>query len=158
MSSSRCAEINIVSVDADILFDNVMTADVHRVGSLRELGELLEHRPASGEDKVLNLIGHSTKGSRFLRIGSEPINMLTRPTAHFFEGLAAVVERLRVTRVRLLGCETATTEAGRKTLRALSRVLGVPTYGSMRSIMRSHYDEHGFNPAFEHLLIESSDL
>jgi len=59
--------------------------------------------------------------------------------------------------LRLLGCETAVSPGGQRTLRLLARTLRVPVLGSTRPLLKSHYDERGFNPAFAHVLVEASD-
>jgi hypothetical protein len=40
-------------------------------------------------------------------------------------------------------------------LRLLARTLRVPVFGSNKPLMKSHYDEFGFNPAFAHVLVEA---
>lgn len=102
----------------------------------------------------LDLIGHSTRGHRLLRLGRTPIDMLDRGVARFFAGLAAegVLDRHNVVAVRLLGCQTAVTDPGRRTLRMLSRVLGVATYGTLVPLLKSHSDAAGLSPRFGHVL------
>jgi hypothetical protein len=40
----------------------------------------------------------------------------------------------------------------------LARTLRLPVFGAIRPLMKSHYDEHGFNPAFAHVLVEASEV
>ena len=60
--------------------------------------------------------------------------------------------------VRLLGCETAVTEAGQRTLRMLAQTLRLPVYGTRVPLLKSHSDAAGFNPVFSHLLAEAAQL
>jgi hypothetical protein len=63
---------------------------------------------------------------------------------------------LGITAVRLLGCETAVTEAGQRTLRLLSATLRLPVYGTSKPLLKSHSDAAGFHPAFSHLLLAAT--
>jgi hypothetical protein len=134
---------------------------VHRAGSLGELRDVLERRL---EDVVapttLDLIGHSTRDHHLLRLGQTPIDMLDRSVARFFRALADahLLERLEIGAVRLLGCETAVTESGQRTLRMLARTLRLPAYGTLKPLLKSHSTSDGFNPAFVHILVEASSL
>jgi hypothetical protein len=133
-----------------------------RVGSLDELRATLEGlskaepRPASN----LDLIGHSTRTGHLLRIGKTAIDMLDPTVDRFFRALAAdrLLPRLDVTALRLLGCETAVEPTGQRTMRALARTLGVQVLGATKLLLKSHYNEAGFDPAFVHVLIETSQL
>jgi hypothetical protein len=49
--------------------------------------------------------------------------------------------------VRLLGCETAVTGAGQRTVRVLSRALRMPAYGTLVPLHGSHWQADGFKPA-----------
>jgi hypothetical protein len=60
--------------------------------------------------------------------------------------------------VRLLGCETAVSPGGQRTLRLLAQTLRVPVFGATRPLMKSHYDERGFNPAFARVVVEAAEL
>jgi hypothetical protein len=60
--------------------------------------------------------------------------------------------------VRLLGCQTAVTDAGQRTIRLLSRALRLPVYGTLVTLHASHWQADGFNPAFSHVLVEASQL
>jgi hypothetical protein len=58
----------------------------------------------------------------------------------------------------LLGCETAVTDAGQRTLRMLSQTLRLAVFGTCKPLLKSHSDSAGFNPAFAHILVEASAL
>jgi hypothetical protein len=60
--------------------------------------------------------------------------------------------------VRLLGCETAVTDAGQRTLRMLSQTLRLPVFGTTKPLLKSHSNSAGFDPAFAHILIEATAL
>jgi hypothetical protein len=132
---------------------------LHRAGSLAELRDVLERRlddvvsPAT-----LDLIGHSTRDHHLLRLGSTPIDMLDYTVARFFRAVAdtCLLSRLQIDAVRLLGCETAVTESGQRTLRMLSQTLGLPVYGTLKPIYKSHSNADGFNPVFANILVEAS--
>jgi hypothetical protein len=64
--------------------------------------------------------------------------------------------RLQVTAVRLLGYETAVTDAGQRTLRMLSQTLRLPLFGTRKPLLKSHSNSAGFDPAFAHLRTEAS--
>jgi len=130
-----------------------------RAAGLAELREVLERcLDLPARPGPLDLIGHSTRGHRLLRLGQTPIDMLDPQVAGFFRALAqaGLLPRLQVTAVRLLGCETAVTDAGQRTLRMLSQTLRLPVFGTRKPLLKSHSDSTGFNPAFAHLLTEAS--
>src|SRR5205807_4820962 len=118
-------------------------------GSLDELWAVLEGYLDGVEGPAtLDLLGHSTRGHRLLRLGETPINMLDVRVARFFEelGAAGLLPRLRITAVRLLGCETAVTDAGQRTLRMLAHILRLPVFGTLTPLLKSHSNAHGFDP------------
>ncbi|GIJ43351.1 hypothetical protein Val02_02370 [Virgisporangium aliadipatigenens] len=137
---------------------------LHRAAGLGDLRAVLELRAAArdggGPAVTLDLLGHSTRGHHLLRLGTTAIDMLHPPVARFFRELAAedVMGRAGIVRVRLLGCETAVTEAGRRTLRMLAYTLRVPVYGTLVPLMKSHSGPDGFDPVFGHVLVEAAYL
>jgi hypothetical protein len=156
--------LNIASPDcAEAFFAGpaARCVDLHHAGSLGELRDILERRldhivaPAT-----LDLIGHSTREHHLLRLGDTPIDMLNPAVARFFRALAGagLLGRLQITAVRLLGCETAVTDAGQRTLRMLAQTLRLPVYGTLKPLLKSHSNAAGFNPAFTHILVEASEL
>ena len=158
--ADRVTSFNIISPDAEGLFFGPVArcAVLHRASSLGDLRSLLEGRlgvPAS--PVILDLIGHSTRDHHLLRLGDTAVDMLDPVVARFFHSLARdhVLQRLEVVTVRLLGCETAVSPAGQRTLRLLAGTLRIPVFGTTRPLMKSHYDEIGFNPAFAHVLVEA---
>src|SRR5438046_3355565 len=156
--------LNVASPDcAEVFFSGraPRCVNLRRAGSLGELHDILHGRldeivvPAT-----LDLIGHSTRQHHLLRLGDTPIDMLDRGVARFFHTLAEdrLLPRLRIAAVRLLGCETAATDAGQRTLRMLARTLRLPVFGARVPLLKSHSNADGFDPTFDHLLVEASDI
>lgn len=161
--SGRFASLNIISPDVEELFFGPIArcAVLHRASSLDDLRGVLEQRLDSPTSLVLlDLLGHSTRDHHLLRMGDDPVDMLNPVVARFFRSIADdhLLPRLGVTGVRLLGCETAVAPGGQRTLRLLARTLRLPVFGALKPLMKSHYDEHGFNPAFAHILVEAAEL
>jgi hypothetical protein len=151
----RLRSINIVAPDVHV--EAIGTR--YRCESFSELRTILETLPAAGP-AVLDLSGHSTRAHKYVRFGNDAIDLLDPKVERWFRALDTdgVLARLEICAVRLLGCETAVGAAGQRTLIRMSRLLGLPVYGTLKSIFNQHYDEHGFRPAFEHLLVEASNL
>jgi hypothetical protein len=129
-------------------------------GSLGELDDVLHRQLAEPIAPVtLDLIGHSTRGHHLLRLGDTPIDMLNPYVNRFFRALAdsRVLDRLDITAVRLLGCETAVSDSGRRTMRMLADTLRLPVYGTLVPVLKSHSNAAGFNPALAHILIEAAE-
>ena len=156
--------LNIASPDcAEEFFAGLAARCValRHAASLAGLREVLDHCLDDPVKPVtLDLIGHSTRGHRLLRLGNTPIDMLDPYVAGFFATLARdqLLTRLHVTTVRLLGCETTVTDAGQRTLRMLSHTLRLPVFGTTKPLLKSHSNSAGFDPAFAHILIEATAL
>ena len=161
--ADRVASLNIISPDAEDLFFGAVArcADLHRASSLDDLRAVLERQldgPTS--PAFLDLLGHSTRHHHLLRLGDTVIDMLDPVVARFFRSIADdhLLSRLQAVAVRLLGCETAVSPSGSRTLRLLARTLRIPVFGAIKPLMKSHYDELGFNPTFANVLVEASEL
>jgi hypothetical protein len=156
--------LNIASPDCAEAFFSGRTArcvHLHHASSLAELRDVLErHLDEATAPRTLDLIGHSTRGHHLLRLASTPIDMLDPAVARFFLAVAGehLLPRLQISAVRLLGCETAVTEAGQRTLRMLRQTLRLPVYGTVKPIYKSHSNAAGFDPAFTHILVEAAAL
>src|SRR5258707_7556017 len=116
----------------------VRCVNMQRAASLAELRDVLERclgEPAA--PRTLDLVGHSTRGHRLLRLGRTPVDMLNPHVASFFGALAqdGLLPWLQVTAVRLLGCETAVTDAGKRTIRMLAYTLGLPVLGTSKVLL-----------------------
>lgn len=110
--------------------------------------------------KTVDLIGHSTPDRSLLVLGDWVIDGASPMVLSFFRGLADcdVLPRLGIHAIRLLGCETAVSEAGRSTLIALADILEIEAYGTTQMIGASHYDAAGFRDDMAHVLVSASDL
>ncbi|MET9338931.1 hypothetical protein [Nonomuraea sp. NPDC003804] len=156
------ASLNIASPDcAEAFFAGRIArcVNLQHAGSLSELRDVLERRlDQAVSPATLDLIGHSTRGHRLLRLGDTPIDMLDPVVARFFRTLAQdrLLPRLQIVAVRLLGCETAVTDAGRRTLRMLAHTLEIPVSGTGKPLLKSHSTAGGFDPAFAHILVDAS--
>ena len=160
--SRRIATLSIVSPDLEELFFGEVRkcADIQRAGSLAELRAVLERERAGPQSPItVDLIGHSTR-DHLLRLGDTAIDMLNPIVAGFFQSIGddQLLLRLDAVAVRLLGCETAVSASSKRTLRMLARTLRVPVFGTLKPLMKSHYDQFGFNPAFANILVEASEL
>src|SRR5262245_31897597 len=158
--ADRIESLNIISPDAQSLFFGTVArcTVLHRAGSLADLRVLLEASFGdSARPLTIDLIGHSTREHHLLRLGDTAIDMLDPVVARFFQSVASdhLLKRLGVAALRLLGCETAVTPSGRRTMRLLASTLGVPVFGATKRLMKSHYDKLGFNPVFAHILVEA---
>ena len=153
--------LNVASPDCAEAFFSGRAArcvNLYHAGSLAELGDVLEHRLDDvASPRTLDLIGHSTRDHHLLRLGNTPIDMLDPAVARFFQAVAEehLLPRLRIVAVRLLGCETAVTDSGQRTLRMLGRTLRLPVYGTAKPIFKSHSNAEGFDSAFTHILVEA---
>jgi hypothetical protein len=155
--------ICLVAPDVDVpLRPGDSAGRIRAVASLDEVhAELkaLAATVASGT-RALDVIGHSTRDHHFVRIGDTAIDMTRPSVARIFEAIRReeLLQHLGVIAVRLLGCATALVPSGQRTIQRLSRTLGVPVYGSTKALMHAHYTADGFNPKFEHVLVEASQL
>jgi hypothetical protein len=161
--SGRVTSLNIISPDAEGVYFGAdgRCADLHRASSLADLRAVLEQRLAGPAAPItLDVMGHSTRDHHLLRLGNDRIDMLDPVVARFFRSLADdyLLPRLEVVAVRLLGCETAVSPSGKRTLRLLARALHIPVFGTLKPLMKSHYDKLGFNPAFACILVEASKV
>jgi hypothetical protein len=156
--------LNIASPDCAEAFFSGRAArcvNLHHASSLAELRVVLErHLDGVTARRTLDLIGHSTRDHHLLRLGSTPIDMLDPAVARFFRAIAGehILPRLQISAVRLLGCETAVTESGQRTLRMLGQTLRLPVYGTVKPLFKSHSNAAGFDPAFTRILVEASAL
>jgi len=146
--------LNIVSAGALETISEPMAraANTFIVTSLQDMAHALEVQAARPRVAALaiDLVGHSTRDHQLLRLGSTTIDALDLGVLRFFEGVAAsgVLRDMNAVCLRLLGCETATSPSGQRTMRLLASVLKMPVYGTRKRITRTHHTERGFNPLF----------
>lgn len=157
--SAATRPINVVAADVEFLVENGRCFDHVQASSVHQLPKILDG--LIGKDpraNTLDLSGHSTNGHHLLRIGDTVVDMLDIEVARTFAEIAnsGILVELCVVAVRLLGCETAVTDSGKRTLRMLSHTLGMPAFGTRVRLVGSHYNESGFDPIFSRVLIEAS--
>ena len=110
--------------------------------------------------KTLDLIGHSSPDKSLLVLGDWVIDGARPTVIAYFRELAEqdVLPRLGITAVRLIGCDTADSEAGRWTLHALGEILGIEVFGTTQLIYNAHYDADGFRDDRAHCLLSNVQL
>jgi hypothetical protein len=128
--------------------------EVRPVAGLPGLRGLLEEL-GGAPGRTLDLVAHADGPTGLVRLGDSPIDMGRRDVEAFFQELGSrgLLERLGIVEVRLLGCRTASTGAGRETLRALAAVLGVRVSGTLMSLRARHFDWDGFRTRYEKTLL-----
>ncbi len=154
--------INLVSVGAlDVLSETLKASGAtHFVRSLAEARRVLDaygERPPGAAVHV-DLLGHSTRDHRLLRLGGTVVDALDPLVRRFFEevGRSGVLQAMNAVSLRLLGCETAVSPSGMRTLRMLANLLGLPVVGSSKRLSRTHYTERGFDPRFGAVLVAAA--
>jgi len=107
---------------------------------------------------AIDLVGHSTRDHHLLRLGASTIDALDPGVLRFFEAIArsGILQHIHAVCLRLLGCETALSASGQRTMRLLAGALGMPVYGSCKRLSITHHTALGFNPAFQHVLVEAA--
>ncbi len=154
--------IHVISADAlSVLSEPLLrSARSAVVRSLAEIGPVLEAYAAEpiGPAVHVDLIGHSTRRSRLLQMGGTVVDLHDVRVRNVFEEIARsrVLPRAHAVSLRLLGCETAVSDTGKRTLRLLSDLLGLPVFGTNRRLSRTHYTVEGFNPLFGFALVEGA--
>ncbi len=138
-------------------------ATVDGPGDLEALfGRLLAEvdRSAVVAPKTLDLIGHTRTSASLLALGDWVIDVENSTTAAFFRELAdhAVLPRLGVRALRLLGCNSAGTAQARATIGRLGELLGLEVFGASQLLYAAHYGAGGFLDCWSFLLVGSSDL
>lgn len=107
---------------------------------------------------AIDLVGHLTSAHQLLRLGTTVIDALDLVVFRFFEaiGRSGILRDIDAVCLRLLGCDTATSACGLRTMRLLSSVLAIPVYGSRKQLSRTHHTATGFNPIFRHVLVDAA--
>lgn len=156
--------INLISVDALSVVRASVKAAPHSTvitsfGEVRRLLDLYAERPTAPAVTV-DLLGHSTRDHQLLRMGGVVLDALDLRIRRYFEEIerCQVLKAINAVSLRLLGCETAVSPSGQRTLRLLAEILGLPVIGTLVRLGRTHYAEEGFNPRFEHVLVQAEPL
>lgn len=92
---------------------------------------------------VLDLIGHS-RSPGFLVIGTWVIDGAAQTAATFSVLFRPLLADLGVRTIRLLGCSTAGSSAGRIAMRRVAQAARCQVYGTTRYISRNDYASAGF--------------
>lgn len=123
---------------------------IMRKGDLRSV---LDH---AGTYERLDLIGHSTAETACLRLNGVSID--ARRATAMFAAAADLIAARGIREIRLLGCRTASSEAGRATVAAIKCVLPACRVLATRTdIVAGHFQrEIGFNT--EALLVDDVQL
>jgi hypothetical protein len=110
--------------------------------------------------RTLDLIGHTRTTASLLSLGDWLIDAADPATVAAFRGLAdrAVLPRLGIHALRLLGCRSGGTARGRDTMCRLAELLGVEVAGSRELLHAGHYAAGGFRDEWSFLLISASEL
>lgn len=151
--------INLVSRGVlDVLSEPLRTArNSTVVDSLHEARRVLDAYGARppGAAVHVDLLGHSTRDHRLLRLGGTVVDALDPLVRRFFDevGRSEVLQAMNALSLRLLGCETAVSPSGMRTLRMLADILGLPVFGSRKRLSRTHYTARGFDPRFGAVLV-----
>jgi hypothetical protein len=154
--------LNLVSPDALDTIPAAMrcAASTRIVASLDELHRALEDQATHPRDAAtaldIDLIGHSTRDHHLLRVGATVIDTLDLGVRRFFEQLArtGLLGAVNAASLRLLGCETAVSPSGQRTLRTLAAVLQLPVHGTRKRLFKSYYSAQGLQPQFRSVLFE----
>lgn len=133
---------------------------VEDAGSLRRLLDAVPAPDPDNGPRPLDLIGHAAEDDRLLRLGDLVIDGRDPDVICLFHDLRhrGRLARLHVGAVRLLGCCTAITSAGRATVLALADVLGLPVYGTNQRVHSLHFGPVGLKPRYRHLLVSDREL
>lgn len=140
-------------------------ANEEPVDRLESLVRVLEELVACPEPlrvertRTLDLIAHSDQ-ARLLHLGKSVVDVRQDSVRQLFEAMAAdeVLQRLNVTEVRLLGCETAMSVEGQLAIRTLTEILGIPVLGTTKLLYAAYFDEQGLKSRYEPVLRDAATL
>jgi hypothetical protein len=159
---SPLPSFNIVSAGALDVHAGPLTGAENTVvvWSLHEARRALDLRAMRTPPPAMtvDLLGHSTRDHKLLRLGATVIDALDPLVLRVFQEIerSRVLPAMNAVSVRLLGCETAVSASGRRTLRLLAEALGLPVYGSRKRLSSTHHTDQGLSALFDHLLIETA--
>jgi hypothetical protein len=110
--------------------------------------------------RTLDLIGHTRTAASLLSLGGWVIDAADPATMAVFRGLAdrAVLPRLGIHAVRLLGCHSAGSERGRDTICRLAECFGIEVAGMREFLYAGHFGPGGFRDEWSFLLVRASEL
>ena len=147
--------INLITRDVETeLFAGHPCDTLQRVASLDEARALVEQGTVGDGPATLDLIAHTTRDQKLLRVGIDVLDMFKAPVRAFFERLAAdgVLAAHGSSRSGCSGARArGRTVADDGTAGAHARRGGVRN--DEAADQEDHFDQRGFNPAFEHILV-----
>jgi len=96
------------------------------------------------EGRSLDLFAHSAGKARSLILGGWTVSV-DDPGLQAFAQMKATLKAIGVNRLRLIGCGTATTPGGQKTMSFLASALDLPVFGAITDeIFQQDFDASGF--------------
>jgi len=160
--------LSVVSAEPDAVLQGiahaigrVLTVDrpAALASALVHLAEVTACAPGTA-GRTLDLIGHTRTADSLLSLGGWLVDAADPATVAVFRDLAerAVLRRLGIHALRLLGCHSAGTERGRDTIGRLADLLGVEVAGMRELLHVGHFGPGGFREAWSFLLVRASEL
>ena len=124
------------------------------VDGLDELAAIL--REAREGATRLDLVGHSTRGHHYLRLGRDALDLLDPRIVALVAALrtSGALDAAGVRHLRLLGCSTAIGPAARATMARLASRSGCVVSGTTGPLLPAHYDAAGFRNQFSRVLVD----
>ncbi len=134
---------------------------VDRLETLQRLLEELAACPEASqlESRTLDLIGHSDE-RRLLHLGRSVLDLRQAAVRQVFEQIATdgLLSALRITELRLLGCETALSSEGQTAIRTLTELLGIRVLGTSMLVYAAYFGDKGFKPRYAGMLVDAGKL
>jgi hypothetical protein len=134
---------------------------VDRLETLQRLLEELAACPevSALESRTLDLIGHSDE-RRLLHLGRSVLDLRQAAVRQVFEQIAeaGLLGALRITELRLLGCETALSGDGQAVIRQLTDILGIRVLGTARLLYAAYFGDKGLKPRYTSMLLDAANL
>lgn len=147
---------NVIS-SPDRFFDD-LAARLLRVRRVDTLVALEHELGRTEHAESIDIISHSNGHDKLLAIGNEVLDSRRPAVMSMFARLARRLRDNGVQRLRLLGCGTATREAGRRTIRDLARTLQpITVFGTTDMIGPRSFDRAGLRAQFSSVLIHAGD-
>lgn len=150
--------ITVVEPDRTLARSITRIAQVYRVRDASDVHAVVQAANSSQRPLQLDLIAHARDGK--LHLGQWEISASETASEQLFQGLAPGT----LAAVRLLGCFTGHTVAGRRAMRHLKRGLteqlgnSIRVYGTRNLIGARDFEQDGFRVDREPLLIEHDQL
>ena len=100
----------------------------------------------------LDLVGHSTRGHHYLRLGRDALDLFDPRIVALVTALRPALATIR--QLRLLGCSTAVGPAARASMARLASLSGCVVSGTTAPLLPAHYDAAGFRDQFSRVLVD----